>query len=389
MLEGLNDILGDAPIPDMNAFPSDKNDALAIKKFAVIGAGAWGTALAITAARAGAEVTLWARDPALSAAINRDRINAQLLPGYDIPDAVSATSDMAEAVAGADAILLVVPSQAIRDIGERVHAVAAPGVPVVLASKGVERESGKLMTTVVAEAMPGRPIAVLSGPSFASEVAGGHPTAVTIASADAAENPQDGLATRLSLALATPSFRPYISDDLIGVEVGGAVKNVIAIACGIASGSGFGANTWAALITRGLDEMKTLAQALGGRRETVTGLSGMGDLALTCSSEQSRNMSFGKALGERQRQEDLLSNRRSVVEGVVNAVSVTDLARKLGVEMPICEAVRSIVADGVEISEAIGRLMERPLKAEPAAMNITIPHGNEDDVEDYVSEMLP
>ncbi len=389
MLEGLNDILGDAPIPDMNAFPSDKNDALAIKKFAVIGAGAWGTALAITAARAGAEVTLWARDPALSAAINRDRINAQLLPGYDIPDAVSATSDMAEAVAGADAILLVVPSQAIRDIGERVHAVAAPGVPVVLASKGVERESGKLMTTVVAEAMPGRPIAVLSGPSFASEVAGGHPTAVTIASADAAENPQDGLATRLSLALAAPSFRPYISDDLIGVEVGGAVKNVIAIACGIASGSGFGANTWAALITRGLDEMKTLAQALGGRRETVTGLSGMGDLALTCSSEQSRNMSFGKALGERQRQEDLLSNRRSVVEGVVNAVSVTDLARKLGVEMPICEAVRSIVADGVEISEAIGRLMERPLKAEPAAMNITIPHGNEDDVEDYVSEMLP
>ncbi|WP_420564494.1 NAD(P)H-dependent glycerol-3-phosphate dehydrogenase [Thalassobaculum sp.] len=373
----------------MNASPSDQSDPRAIEKFAVIGAGAWGTALAITAARAGAEVKLWARDPALSAAINRDRTNAQLLAGYDIPDAVSATSDMAEAVASVDAILLVVPSQAIRDIGERVHAVAAPGVPVVLASKGVERESGKLMTTVVAEAMPGRPIAVLSGPSFASEVAGGHPTAVTIASADAAENPHGALATRLSLALATPSFRPYISDDLIGVEVGGAVKNVIAIACGIASGSGFGANTWAALITRGLDEMKTLAQALGGRRETVTGLSGMGDLALTCSSEQSRNMSFGKALGERQRQEDLLSNRRTVVEGVVNAVSVTDLARKLGVEMPICEAVRSIVADGVEISEAIGRLMERPLKAEPAALNIRIPHGNEDDVEDYVSEMLP
>ncbi|MDF1793322.1 MAG: NAD(P)-dependent glycerol-3-phosphate dehydrogenase [Thalassobaculaceae bacterium] len=365
------------------------NDVRTIKKFAVIGAGAWGTALAITAARAGSTVTLWARDPALSAAINRDRTNAQLLAGRDIPDEVSATSDMAEAVAGADAILLVVPSQAIRDIGERVHAVAAEGVPVVLASKGVERETGKLMTTVVAEVMPGRPIAVLSGPSFASEVADGHPTAVTIASADAAKDPRGSLAIRLSLALATPSFRPYVSDDLVGVEVGGAVKNVIAIACGIASGLGFGANTWAALITRGLDEMKSLAQALGGRRETVTGLSGMGDLALTCSSEQSRNMSFGKALGQNKKQEDLLSNRRSVVEGVVNAVSVTDLARQLGVEMPICEAVRSIVADGVEISEAIGRLMERPLKGEPAAMTLRISHGNEDDVEDYVSEIMP
>ncbi len=334
-------------------------------------------------------MTLWARDPELAGAIQRDRTNAQLLAGHAIPDGVRATSDMGDAVSGADAILLVVPSQAIRNIGERVHAVAAGGIPVVLASKGVERETGKLMTTVVAEAMPGREIAVLSGPSFASEVAEGHPTAVTIASADAADDPHGSLATRLSLALATPSFRPYISDDLVGVEVGGAVKNVIAIACGIASGLGFGANTWAALITRGLDEMKALAQALGGRRETVTGLSGMGDLALTCSSEQSRNMSFGKALGQNQRQEDLLGNRRSVVEGVVNAVAVTDLARRLGVEMPICEAVRAIVADGVEISEAIGRLMERPLKAEPAALRVAIPHGNEDDVEDYVSEIMP
>lgn len=364
-------------------------DARPISRFAVIGAGAWGTALAITAARAGANVMLWARDPELSAAINRDRTNEQLLSGRDIPDSVTATSDMAEATRDADAIILVVPSQAIRDIGAKIDAVAAPNIPVVLASKGVERESGKLMTTVVAEAMPGRPIAVLSGPSFAAEVADGHPTAVTIASADAAEDPHGSLAIQLSLALATPTFRPYISDDLIGVEVGGAVKNVIAIACGIASGLGFGSNTWAALITRGLDEMKTLAQALGGRRETVTGLSGMGDLALTCSSEQSRNMSFGKALGQRQRQEDLLSNRRTVVEGVVNAVSVTDLARKLGIEMPICEAVRSIVADGVEISEAIGSLMERPLKAEPAALDVTIPHGNEDEVEEYVSEIMP
>lgn len=331
---------------------------------------------------------LWARDPKVADSINTKHVNEQLLPDRIIPDAVSATSDMADAVKGAEAILLVVPSQAIRDIGERLQLVAAPGVPVVLASKGVERESGKLMTTVVEEAMPGHPIAVLSGPSFASEVADGHPTAVTIASTDVATNPETSLAARLSVTLATPNFRPYISDDVIGVEVGGAVKNVIAIACGIAKGLGFGTNTWAALITRGLDEMKALAEALHGRRETVTGLSGMGDLALTCSSEQSRNMSFGKALGESKSQEDLLSNRRSVVEGVVNAISVTDLARQLGVEMPICEGVRAIVSDGAEIQEVLGKLMGRSLKAEPAAMDVELPHPTEDDITEYVSEIL-
>jgi glycerol-3-phosphate dehydrogenase (NAD(P)+) len=359
-----------------------------MSRICVIGGGAWGTALAITAARAGATVTLWARDPKLSAAMQRDRVNDLLLPGYDLPEGISVTSDMAEAVLDADAILLVVPSQAIRDIGERVHAVAAPGVPVVLASKGIERDSGKLLTTVVEEAMPGHPIAVLSGPSFAAEVAAGYPTAVTIASSDVAENPTGSLAARLSLTLATPTFRPYISDDVIGVEVGGAVKNVIAIACGISKGLGFGTNTWAALITRGLDEMKTLAEALDGRRETVTGLSGMGDLALTCSSEQSRNMSFGKALGEQHSKEELLSNRRSVVEGVVNAVSVTDLAAKLGIEMPICSAVRSIVADGVEITDALQALLGRPLKAEPNALNVVLAHPTEENVPEYVSEIL-
>lgn len=359
-----------------------------MRRICVIGGGAWGTALAITAARAGASVMLWARDPELVATIERTRVNDQLLPGHQIPEGVTATDDMARAVEGAEAILLVVPSQAIRGIGARVHAVAAPGVPVVLASKGVERDSGKLLTAVVEEAMPGRPVAVLSGPSFATEVAEGHPTAVTIASADVAEDLEHSLAARLSVTLATPSFRPYLSDDLIGVEVGGAVKNVIAIACGIASGLGFGTNTWAALITRGLDEMKALAQALGGRRETVTGLSGMGDLALTCSSEQSRNMSFGKALGEHKSQDALLSNRRSVVEGVVNAVSVTDLARRLGVEMPICEAVRAIVSDRAEMSEVLGRLLGRPLKAEPAALDVELRHATEDDVSEYVTEIL-
>ena len=354
----------------------------------MIGGGAWGTALAITAARAGSTVSLWARDPKLVQAMERDRVNDQLLPGRTLLPGITPTSDMAAAVADADVIVLVVPSQVVREIGERVHAVATPGIPVLLASKGVERDSGKLMTTVTAEAMPGRPIAVLSGPSFATEVADGQPTAVTIASPDVAADPESSLAMRISLALATPTFRPYVSDDIIGVEVGGAVKNVIAIACGIASGHGFGTNTWAALITRGLDEMKALAQALGGRRETVTGLSGMGDLALTCSSEQSRNMSFGKALGQRQSQDELLNNRRTVVEGVENAAAVTDLARQLGVEMPICEAVRSIVVDRVDIAQAIGGLLERPLKAEPAALDVRVHHIKNEEIEDYISEIM-
>lgn len=355
---------------------------------AVIGGGAWGTALAITAARAGNRTRLWARDPAVVDAINRDRLNPQLLPDCPIPDTVTASVVMDETLADAEAIVIVVPSQALRDIGTRVHAAAAPGIPVVLASKGVERDSGKLMTTVAEEVLPGRAIAVLSGPSFASEVAQGQPTAVTIASADAADAGERSLAARLCQAFATPTFRPYVSDDIIGVEVGGAVKNVIAIACGIARGLDLGTNTWAALITRGLAEMKDLAEALGGRRETVTGLSGMGDLALTCSSEQSRNMSFGKAIGQRQSQADLLSNRRSVVEGVVNAAAVTDLARQLGVEMPICEAVRAIVIDGVDIRDALSMLLDRPLKAEPAALDVEIDHAETHEVEEYVAEIL-
>ncbi|AFX98717.1 NAD-dependent glycerol-3-phosphate dehydrogenase family protein [Candidatus Endolissoclinum faulkneri L2] len=333
----------------------------------MIGAGAWGTALSIIAARGvGSNVTLWTRNPALSAAINQDRMNIQFLAGYNIPDNVIATSKIAEAVAISDAIILAVPSQAIRKIGKMIYNIAPKNVPVVLASKGIEHKSGKLMSAVVSEEMPGQPIAVLSGPSFASEVAGNHPTAVTIASADAIVNPVGSLAHRLSLALATPSFRPYISDDLIGVEIGGAVKNVIAIASGIASGYGFGANTWAAIITRGLYEIKSLSRALGGRDETLTGLSGIGDLALTCSFEQSRNLSFGKALSNHQCKKTLLSSNQATVEGIVNAVSVTDLARKLGVEMPICEAVRSLVSEDLEIAEVIKRLMQRPLKVEDA-----------------------
>lgn len=345
-----------------------------IADVAVVGAGAWGTALAITAASAGRAVRLWAREPDVVAAIAESGENSVFLPDRPIPVAVRPTNDLAAAVAGAGLVLLVVPSQFLRDIAGRVEAELAPGVPVVVCAKGVERGSGKLMTEVVAEAMPGRPIAVLSGPTFAEEVAAGLPSAVTVASIDAGNGSSEtSLAARVALALGTASFRPYVSDDIVGVEVGGAVKNVLAIACGVATGLGFRSNTRAALITRGLEEMKRLAEALGGRRETVTGLAGIGDLLLTCSSEQSRNMSFGLALGRGATAADILAGKAQVVEGVVNAVAVTDLARAHGVEMPICEAVRAVLDGKISVADGLAALLGRPLRAEPKALDIELP----------------
>lgn len=341
-----------------------------IQQIAVIGAGAWGTALAVTAATAGRAVTLWAHEAEVAAAISRTHRNEVFLPGIDLPEAIFATADLAEAVAGADAVLLVVPSQFLRPVCSGLAAALAPGVPICLAAKGIERETGLLMSDIIAETLPGHPVAALSGPSFAGEVAQGQPTAVTIASADAVptdaatDDTGSGLAARLARALGTPNFRPYVARDLVGVEVGGAVKNVIAIACGIAAGLGFGSNTRALLITRGLEEMKRLAEALGGERETLSGLSGMGDLTLTCSSEQSRNMSFGLALGRGDTAEAILDRSPAVVEGAVNALAVTDLARRRGVEMPICEAVRAVVHEGVPLADAMAALTARPLRAE-------------------------
>lgn len=341
-----------------------------IQRIAVVGAGAWGTALAATAAAAGRAVTLWAHEREVAQAICRDHVNEAFLPGVALPEAVSATDDLAAAVAGADAVLLVVPSQFLRPVCAALAAALPAGVPVCVCAKGIERDTGLLMSDIVAELLPDNPVAALSGPSFAIEVAQGQPTAVTIASADAAtedgadETALDSLAARLAHALGTPAFRPYVSGDVTGVETGGAAKNVIAIACGIATGLGFGANTRALLITRGLEEMKRLADALGGRRETLSGLSGMGDLTLTCSSEQSRNFSFGLALGRGERAADVLARSKAVVEGAGNALTVTDLARRHGVEMPICEAVRAVVHDGVPLADAMAALMQRPLRAE-------------------------
>ena len=347
-------------------------------KVAVIGAGAWGTALAMTADRAGRRVSLWAREAEVVEAVARDRRNP-FLPDYPLPVEIAVSGDLAAVVADAGLVILVVPSQFLRAMARAAEAALAPGVPVVICAKGIEADSGKLMSQIVAEEMPGRPQAVLSGPSFAAEVAEGQPTAVTIASEDAvggAAEATSSLAANICLALGNENFRPYISDDPVGVEVGGAVKNVLAIACGIADGLGLGSNPRAALITRGLAELKRLAEALGGRRETVTGLAGIGDLTLTCSSTQSRNFSFGRALGLGQTPEQALAGKKSVAEGAVNARSVTQLARRLGVEMPICEAVNAILYDGLSIRDAVQALLTRSIKAESRELepHVTLPH---------------
>ncbi|HET8729387.1 MAG TPA: NAD(P)H-dependent glycerol-3-phosphate dehydrogenase [Alphaproteobacteria bacterium] len=346
-----------------------------IRRIAVIGGGAWGTALATVARRAGREVVLWARDPKVVDAVNADHANPAFLPGLRLDPAIRATTDPAEALAGAEAVLLVVPSQFLRGVVRRLGAHVPARAPLVICAKGIEAGTGLLMSEMMAEELPGRPLAVLSGPTFAAEVAQGLPTAITLATAESIDRARTAAAStgaRLVLALGTPSFRPYLSDDLIGAEVGGAVKNVLAIACGIAEGRGMGANTRASLITRGIAEIARLAAAKGGRPQTLMGLSGLGDLTLTCSNTQSRNMSFGLALGRGETREQALAGRRAVVEGIANAASVTALARRLGVDMPICAAVDAILHHGMPIDDAIRGLLDRPWRAEPADLDLVL-----------------
>lgn len=323
----------------------------------VVGAGAWGTALAQVAARAGLQVTLQAREPEVVASIADKRENTMFLPGVTLEPAVTAVADMA-GLASCDLILAVPPAQHLRSAMAALAPHLKPGVPVVLCSKGVEQGSLKLMTEVAAEALPGVAIAVLSGPSFAGEVARGLPAAATLACED------EALGRKIVEAIAIPTFRPYWAADVIGAEAGGAVKNVLAIACGISEGKGLGRNAHAALITRGFAELTRLAVAAGGKAETVAGLCGLGDLVLTCSSSQSRNMSVGLALGAGQTLEQALAGKVSVAEGVASAPAVRALARKLGVETPICEAVAAILAGEVDVDSAILGLLSRPLKAE-------------------------
>lgn len=330
---------------------------MTFKHVGVVGAGAWGTALAQVAARAGLKVAIQAREPEVVEAINARRENSVFLPGIAIEPSVTAVADMA-GLADCDLILAVPPAQHLRSAMAALKPHLKPGVPVVLCSKGVEQGSLKLMTEVAAEALPGVDIAVLSGPSFAAEVAKGLPAAATLACED------ETLGKRIVEAIAIPTFRPYWAADVIGAEAGGAVKNVLAIACGISEGKGLGRNAHAALITRGFAELTRLAVAAGGKAETVAGLCGLGDLVLTCSSSQSRNMSVGLALGAGQTLEQALAGKVSVAEGVASAPAVRALARKLGVETPICEAVAAILAGEVDVDSAILGLLSRPLKAE-------------------------
>ena len=327
------------------------------KTAGVIGAGAWGTALAQVVGRAGLDVRLQAREPEVVESIRDRRVNEAFLPGITLDDRVSVTADLAD-LGACDVILAVPPAQHMRSTLTAFAAHHRPGVPVILCSKGIERGSLKLMTDVLAETLPQAPAAVLSGPSFAGEVARGLPSAVTLACVDAV------LGEELMWTLSAPGFRPYLATDLIGAEVGGAIKNVLAIACGMAEGRGLGRSAHAALITRGFAEMTRMGVALGGQAETVAGLCGLGDLVLTCSSPQSRNMSLGLALGQGQTVEQALAGKRSVAEGYESAPAVRELAAKMGVDMPISLAVAALLNGETTVEAVIDDLLSRPLKVE-------------------------
>ena len=328
-----------------------------MRRIGVIGGGAWGTALAALARAKGREVVLWAREPEVVAAINAEHRNPQYLPEAELDPAIRATEEMAEA-ARADALLLVAPAQYVRAVCAALEPDLSPAVPLVICAKGIERDSGKLLSEVVAETCPEAPLAVLSGPTFAGEAVRGLPTAVTLACADGT------LARRLAEALGSPTFRPYLSDDVVGAQIGGAVKNVIAIACGIAEGRGRGESARAALIARGMAEILRLGSAKGATERTLMGLSGLGDLVLTCTSPRSRNTSLGIALGQGQNLDEVLGQRRSVAEGVATADAVSRLAGRLEIEMPICTAVDGIVNHDASIDATIRGLIEGPFKSE-------------------------
>jgi len=333
-----------------------------IETIGVVGAGSWGTALAINAARAGRQVMLWARNADAVRMMDRTRENARYLQGIPLDPAIRITADLAE-TANADAILLVVPAQTV---GEVAGALNQGGQPLAVGAKGLDRSSDRRLSEVVREVDPGRPLAVLSGPNFAREVALGLPAAATLACSD------EKVGRSLAKAMSHDQFRLYWTDDVIGVEIGGAVKNVLAIAAGMVMGYGLGENAKAALITRGLAELTRLGEALGARRETLMGLAGLGDLLLTAGSLTSRNMAFGHAIGKGADPIILQQTKDALVEGVPTAKAVVRLAARCQqiaprcqrVEMPICQAVDAILAGDLEIEQAIGALMSRPLRAE-------------------------
>ncbi|GLQ05039.1 NAD(P)H-dependent glycerol-3-phosphate dehydrogenase [Sneathiella chinensis] len=329
-------------------------------KVSVIGAGAWGTALAASVAQTAPSVQLWCRDPALAADIRRLRQNSKYLPDIPLPDTLDPTSDL-EAVCRADIILAVIPAQHLRTVLESMAGFLSKDTALVLCAKGIEQSTGKLLSEMVEEVLPGQPYGILSGPNFAHEVAKGLPAATTLAIQD------QKWGTRIVKAIGHATFRPYLTDDVIGAQLGGATKNVLAIACGIVAGAKLGENARAALITRGMAEILRLGDRLGARAETLMGLSGFGDLVLTCSSVASRNYSLGFALGEGKTLEEILSSRHSVTEGVYTAAALDGLAKTLDIEMPICQAVHAVLTGRESVRQAAEHLLSRPFRDEKLA----------------------
>jgi len=333
--------------------------APAAESIAVLGAGSWGTALAIQFARVGCLTRLWGRDPAHMAVLARDRRNARYLPDARFPDTLEVTADLGAALRGTRDVLIAVPSHAFRALLNALQPLLAPGQRVAWATKGFELASGKLPHQIAREVLgEGVPTAVLSGPTFAREVGAGLPTAMTIASANS------DFAAGLAQGISGLNFRAYTSNDIMGVEVGGAVKNVLAIGAGISDGVGFGANTRIALICRGLAEMTRLGVALGAKRETFMGLAGLGDLVVTATDDQSRNRRFGLALARGKTAEQAMAEIGQVVEGAQAARAVFEVAQRLAVEMPISEAIYRVVHEGLPIKTAVDALMSREVRAE-------------------------
>ena len=320
----------------------------------VIGGGAWGTALAQVIASGGEDVTLWARETEVVNSVNHTRENSLFLSGLKLSERITATSNIAAATA-CSVLLIVAPAQHLRSV---LADIPANGQHLILCTKGIEQGSGAFMHDIAIERALGGGVAVLSGPTFAHEVAAGLPTAITLACED------EVLGAMLARTIARPTFRPYLSTDMIGAEIGGAVKNVLAIACGVVEGRGLGQNARAALIARGFAEMTRFGLANGARAETLAGLSGLGDLVLTCSSASSRNFSLGKGLGEGRTATEMLEGQRTVAEGAATAPVLQKVAREAGVDMPIVDAVCALLAGDTAIDEVVGSLLARPLKIE-------------------------
>lgn len=320
----------------------------------IIGGGAWGTALAAVMAQIHDDVLIWARENEVVTGINEAHENAVFLPSLKLSPKISATGDLTR-MAECGALLIVTPAQHVR---ATLAALSDTKAPLLLCAKGIEAETQMLVSDIAAAVRPENPLAVLSGPTFAHEVAAGKPTAITLAT------PNQAIGSMLMRLIAAPHFRPYWSDDVVGAEIGGAVKNVLAIGCGVVDGAGLGLNARAALIARGFAEMQRYGLARGGRAETLAGLSGLGDLVLTCSSENSRNFSLGRGLGQGIRASEMLADRRTVAEGAFTAPVLAQSAKKLGVDMPIVAAVCALLDGSATVSEVTAALLARPLKAE-------------------------